>query len=159
MAHYALLSAENVVTTVIAGVDEGTDGIDWEEFYGNLYNCACKRTSYNTFRGKHVNGGIPYRMNFAAVGFTYDEQRDAFIPPQPYASWLLDESTLSWHPPVPRPDDASLYEWNEEAGDWTAIEIPIPDDYDPATDPLMIEWLANNQNADEALNGAASVTP
>lgn len=147
MAHYALLNEEKVVISVIAGVDEETEDTDWEKFYGQLYGCECKRTSYNTHGGVHVNGGVPFRKNYAGIDYTYDETRDAFIPPKPYQSWLLNEDTCQWEAPSPIPTDAVFYEWNEEVGGWTAIEIPVPDDYDPATDPLMIEWLANAEHS------------
>lgn len=74
------------------------------------------QTSYNTFAGEHREGGIPLRKNFASVGFTYDYVRDAFIPPKPYESWVLDEQTCLWVAPKAKPE--GNYVWNEEKEDW-----------------------------------------
>ena len=93
MAHYAFLDSNNVVTEVIVGKNEGEDNIDWEQWYGEFRGQLCKRTSYNTRAGVHLNGGIPFRKNYASIGYTYDSIRDAFIPPKPFASWVLDETT------------------------------------------------------------------
>ena len=121
MAHYAFLDENNVVTEVIVGKNEGEDGIDWEEHYGNFRNQTCKRTSYNTVGGVHNSGGTPFRKNYAGIGYTYDAQRDAFIPPKPFNSWLLDEDTCLWNPPTPMPDDGEFYSWNEETTSWEQI--------------------------------------
>lgn len=118
MAHYAFLDANNVVTEVIPGKDEGDDGIDWEQHYGEFRGQQCKRTSYNTIRGVHTGGGTPFRKNYAGIGYTYDAQRDAFIPPKPFASWVLDENTCQWQAPVPMPTDGQLYVWNEATLAW-----------------------------------------
>lgn len=118
MAHYAFLDSNNVVSEVIVGVDEGADGVDWEQHYAAFRGQTCKRTSYNTRGGVHINGGTPFRKNYAGVGFIYDPVRDAFIPPQPYASWTLDESSCNWSPPVPCPSDGQLYQWDEERLTW-----------------------------------------
>jgi len=115
MAHYAFIDENNIVTQVIVGRHEYevVDGIsDWETYYGNLHGQTCVRTSYN--------GNI--RKNYAGIGYRYDETLDAFIPPQPYPSWLLDEDTAQWKAPVPYPeDDTVIYSWNEELGDWEAV--------------------------------------
>lgn len=114
MAHYAFLDENNIVTEVITGrdEDEAVDGIsDWETYYGNLRGQICKRTSYNN----------NIRKNYAGIGFTYDEDRDAFIPPKPYESWVLDEQTCRWEAPVPYPEDGLVYEWDETELDWVAI--------------------------------------
>ena len=118
MAHYAFLDANNVVTEVIPGKDEGEDGIDWEQHYGEFRGQTCKRTSYNTVGGVHTAGGTPYRKNYAGIGYTYDEQLEAFIPPQPFASWLLNEQSCLWEPPVPMPTDGAIYRWNESTLTW-----------------------------------------
>lgn len=112
MAHYAFLDENNIVTHVIVGKDENEDNIDWEEFYG------AKRTSYNTKNGVHLLGGEPFRKNYAGIGFTYDESRDAFIPPQPFPSWLLNEDTCDWVAPKPYPSETELFHWDEELLDW-----------------------------------------
>jgi hypothetical protein len=121
MAHYAFLDAQNIVTEVIAGVDEGTDGIDWEVHYGQFRGQVCKRTSYNTHGGVHTVGGTPFRKNYAGIGYTYDEHRDAFIPPTPYPSWVLNGQTCLWEAPIPYPDDGGMYYWDEESQSWVLV--------------------------------------
>jgi hypothetical protein len=121
MAHYAFLDGNYIVTEVIVGKDEGEDGVDWERHYGAFRGQVCKRTSYNTKGGVHSGGGTPFRKNYAGIGYTYDTQRDAFIPSQPYASWLLNEDTCLWHAPIPMPEDGQEYRWDEDAGDWVLI--------------------------------------
>ena len=121
MAHYAFLDESHIVTEVIVGKNEGEEGIDWEVHYGNFRGQVCKRTSYNTSGGVHSGGGTPYRKNYAGIGYTYDEARDAFIPPKPYASWLLDEDTCQWEPPVPMPEDGELYRWDEATASWVLV--------------------------------------
>jgi hypothetical protein len=118
MAHYAFLDTNNIVTEVIVGKDEDDDNTDWEQHYGDFRGQMCKRTSYNTHGGVHTSDGTPYRKNYAGIGFTYDEARDAFIPPQPYPSWVLNEETCLWEAPVPYPTDGERYTWNEEDGEW-----------------------------------------
>ena len=121
MAHYSFLNENNIVTEVIVGKDEGEDNTDWEVHYGNFRNQVCKRTSYNTSGGIHSSGGIPYRKNYAGIGYTYDEQRDAFIPQKPHASFILNEDTCLWEPPVPYPTDGEQYTWNEEDLQWSLV--------------------------------------
>lgn len=119
MAHYAFLDEDNIVTKVIVGKDEGL--MDWEQYYSLKIGQACKRTSYNTFAGQHNDGGTPFRKNYAGIGYSYDVDRDAFIPPRPYASWTLDEDTCRWNPPVAHPNDENgPYTWNEETQTWDA---------------------------------------
>jgi hypothetical protein len=118
MAHYAFLDENNIVTEVIVGKDEGEEGVDWEVHYSNFRGQTCKRTSYNTIGGVHSGGGTPFRKNYAGIGYTYDASRDAFIPPQPFASWLLDEDTCLWNAPVPYPNDGGLYQWDENTLSW-----------------------------------------
>lgn len=122
MAHYAFLDENNIVTEVIVGVEEGTDGYDWEQRYGEFRGQVCKRTSYNTRGNIHSEGGTPFRKNYAGIGYKYDENLDAFISPQPYPSWSLNTSTCLWEPPVPRPNDSKRYYWDEANQSW--IEIP-----------------------------------
>ena len=124
MAHFAKLSlgskvisvhvlSNEVATTEQAGVDS----------LNNLHktNDVWKQTSYNTYGGVHKLGGTPFRKNHAGIGFTYDEDRDAFIPPQPFNSWTLNEDTCNWEAPVAYPDDDKLYKWNEETTSWDEI--------------------------------------
>lgn len=96
MAHYAFLDDNNIVVEVIVGKDENEDGIDWEQYYGNIKNKVCFRTSYNTIGGVHVHGGTPFRKNYAGIGYSYDSIRDAFIPPKPDGNWILNEDSCLW---------------------------------------------------------------
>lgn len=126
MGHYAFLDGNNTVTEVITGKDEGQDGIDWEQWYGEFRGQVCKRTSYNTSGGVHSLGGTPFRKNYAGIGYTFDEARDAFIPPKPFASWVLNEETCLWDAPVAHPNDPdNFYRWDEEAVNWV-LEGPRP---------------------------------
>ena len=122
MAHYAFLNADSVVTEVITGIDETEliEGLLPETWYGNFRGQVCKRTSYNTLGGVHINGGTPYRKNYAGIGYTYDTVRDAFIAPQPYASWVLDEATCRWTAPVAMPSEG-LWAWDEATVSWVAV--------------------------------------
>ena len=81
-----------------------------------------KQTSYNTKGGVHLLGGTPLRKNHAGIGFTYDEDRDAFIPKKPFNSWILDEETCQWEAPVAYPNDGQRYSWNEENQTWQVID-------------------------------------
>ena len=103
MAHYAFLDENNIVLEVIVGKDEGEDNTNWEEWYGNFRGQTCKQTSYNTHGGVHLFGGTPFRKNYAGIGYTYDENRDAFIPSQIFPSWVLNEDTCLWEAPIPCP--------------------------------------------------------
>lgn len=116
MAHYAFLNANNVVVRVIAGPDESTG--DWEAYFSAKAGMPCKRTSYNTRAGKHSGGGTPFRKNYAGPGYTYDAQRDAFIPPQTFPSWTLDEQSCTWQPPSPRPAAPPETFWDESKKAW-----------------------------------------
>ena len=122
MAHYAFMNLISPgiykVTEVIPGrnEDEIVDGIsNWEEHYGDFRGQKCVRTSYNAA----TNG---FRKNFAGIGYTYDEALDAFIPPKPFESWILDENTCRWNAPVAMPNDGSLYTWDEQSLSW--VEVP-----------------------------------
>lgn len=128
MGHLAFMDpigdGKYLVTEVITGrnEDEVVDGIsDWEEHYGQFRGQKCVRTSYNTRGGVNVNGGTALRKNFAGIGFTYDENLDAFIPPKPFESWVLNEETCLWESPTPMPTDGAFYTWNETTQSWDAI--------------------------------------
>jgi len=121
MAHYSFLNMQNIVTEVIVGKDETDGPTNWEIHYGNFREQVCKRTSYNTRGGVHTNGGTPFRKNYAGIGYTYDESRDAFIPPKPFDSWTLNEDSCLWEAPVAMPDDGQQYSWNEETTSWDLI--------------------------------------
>ena len=121
MAHYAFLDENYIVTEVIVGKDE--TNFDWERHYGDFRGQLCKRTSYNTLGGMHLNGGNPFRKNFAGIGYTYDVIRDAFIAPKPFNSWILNDETCLWEAPIPYPDTNNLYVWNEEITNWEEVII------------------------------------
>jgi len=136
MASFAKLNNNNIVERVESVVNEvlkDSNGIEQEaigvQFLKNLYNepeAIWKQTSYNTNAGVHSLGGIPFRKNHAGIGMTYDAQRDAFIRPKPYPSWILNEFTCNWDAPIPMPSDASIdrrYTWNEEILNWTLQNI------------------------------------
>ena len=136
MAHYAFLNENNIVTEVITGKNEGEEGINWEQHYGNFRGQVCKRTSYNTIGGVHKLGGTPFRKNYASIGYTYDSQKDAFISQKPYNSWILNETTCLWEAPMPYPITNiqnrfnelgnpinDFYTWNEETQNWTLQTI------------------------------------
>ena len=115
MSHFAKLDHNKVVVFVTVGRQED-DGKEAElsARTGDSY----KQTSYNTHGGVHLLGGTPLRKNFAAVGYTYDAERDAFIPPQPWPSWTLDDDTCLWQPPTPYPDNGGMYTWDENTQTW-----------------------------------------
>jgi hypothetical protein len=119
MAYYAFLDEQNIVVEVIAGKDESN--FDWESYYGAKRGLVCKRTSYNTMGGEHPNG-TPFRKNYAGIGYTYDAGRDAFIPPQPFASWTLNEDSCLWNAPVAMPEDGQRYTWDEDTTAWVVVE-------------------------------------
>ena len=123
MAHYAFLDADSVVTEVITGINETEliEGLLPETWYGNFREQVCKRTSYNTSGGVHSGGGIPYRYNYAGIGYLYDTARDAFIAPKPYASWVLDEATCRWGAPVAMPSAGGPWLWDEDTESWVAV--------------------------------------
>jgi hypothetical protein len=123
MAHYAFLDLNNIVTEVITGRDEWENHENWEQLYGEFRGQVCKRTSYNTIGGKHLLGGVPFRKNYAGFGYTYDPSRDAFIPPQPFPSWVLNEETCLWDAPVAMPDDGQRYQWDETTTSWVQNAI------------------------------------
>ena len=123
MANYAFIDDQNVVTEIIKGNDESdTSVVDWEQHYAELRpGQRCRRTSYNTIADQHQNGGTAFRKNYAHVGFTWDESRNAFIPPKFFESWTLNEATCQWMPPVEHPADGKAYVWDESTKTWTAV--------------------------------------
>jgi hypothetical protein len=128
MANYASLNQNNIVVNVYVGRDEtdivldnNGNPINWENYY------YAKQTSYNTRGGIYyeADNNTPsqdqtkaFRKNYAGIGYYYDEQRDAFIPPKPYASWILNELSCLWESPIPYPNDGNMYIWNEETQSW-----------------------------------------
>jgi len=133
MASFAKLNNNNIVERVESVVNEvlkDSNGIEQEaigiQFLKTLYNepnTIWKQTSYNTHGNVHSLGGTPFRKNHAGIGYTYDSQRDAFISPKPYNSWLLNETTCLWDAPVAYPTDGQRYIWNEETQNWTLQNI------------------------------------
>ena len=130
MASFAKIGLNNKVIEVLSvhnnelldakGVEQEVNGID---FLTKLTGWAIwKQTSYNTHGGVHDLGDTPLRKNYAGIGYTYDEDRDAFITKKPYASWLLNETTCQWEAPVAYPDDSQSYNWNEETTTWDIVE-------------------------------------
>jgi hypothetical protein len=131
MASFAKIGLNNKVIEVLSVVNEvlhDSNGVEQEvngiDFLTKLTGWAIwKQTSYNTVGGVHNNGGIPLRKNHAGIGYTYDENRDAFIPPKPFNSWILNESTCLWNSPVARPNDENKYSWNEQNQSWDLLEV------------------------------------
>ena len=125
MAHFAKLNSNNIVERIetvsndIAITEQA--GID---FLNNLYgtNDIWKQTSFNTKGGQHILGGTPFRKNYAGKGYTYDSDKDAFIPKKPFNSWILNETTCLWEAPVAYPNDGERYYWNETDTTWNLIE-------------------------------------
>ena len=118
MAHLARINDSNLVTDVIVMDNKFEE--TGEKYYRDTVGGIWKKTSYNTYAGEHLNGGTPYRYNFAQPGYTYREDLDAFIKPQPYSSWTLDETYGRWMPPVEYPDNMEPIKWiwNEETQGW-----------------------------------------
>lgn len=115
MAHFAKVNNGIVEQVIVAE----------PEFFDTFVDSSPGQwiqTSYNTSGGVHSSGGTPLRKNYAGIGYTYDTDRDAFIPPKPYASWVLNEDTCLWDPPTPYPDDGERYVWNESTTSWDLVE-------------------------------------
>ena len=116
-----ILSVNNEVLHDSNGVEQESIGID---FLTKLTGWAIwKQTSYNTIGGVHNNNGTPLRKNHAGIGYVYDEDRNAFIPPKPYNSWVLNENTCVWESTVDYPNDGEIYTWNESALNWDIVEV------------------------------------
>ena len=114
MAHYAKVNNGIVEQVIVAEA----------EFFQTFIDTSPGtwiQTSYNTRGGVHTLGGTPLRKNFAGIGYTYDAEKDAFIAPKPFPSWVLDEETCVWNAPVSRPDDGEKYKWNESTISWDLV--------------------------------------
>ena len=110
MAHFAKVNGLGIVEEVIVAE---------QDFINTLPDASSwVQTSYNTTGGVHLLGGTPLRKNFAGVGYRFDGVKDAFIPPQPFQSWVLNEETCLWDAPTPMPNDGKLYSWDEESLSW-----------------------------------------
>ena len=124
MAHFAKIGNGNIVEkVVVVSNDVATTEQAGIDFLNQTFktNDIWKMTSYNTFGGIHKLGGTPFRKNFAGIGFKYNQYKDAFIEPQPYSSWILNEDTCRWDAPVVKPDDGQKYKWNETIKNWELI--------------------------------------
>lgn len=124
MASFAKLGKGNIIERVeVVSNDIATTEQAGVEFLQNLYGdrAVWKQTSYNTAGGQHLLDGTPFRKNFAGIGFKYNQTLDAFIPPKPFNSWTLNETTCLWDPPVVKPDDGQRYNWNEENQTWDLV--------------------------------------
>ena len=130
MASFAKIGLNNKVIEVLSVVNEvlhDSNGVEQEaigiDFLTKLTGYPIwKQTSYNTHGGVHSSGGTPLRKNHAGIGYTYDEDRDAFIPPKPFNSWILNEDTCRWEAPVTKPEDDNMYFWNEQTLSWDLVE-------------------------------------
>ena len=125
MAHFVEIDASNIVIRGVVLDDKDTQDESGDEvesvgakYLSDGFGGTWKRTSYNTFGGVHSLGGTPFRKNYAGIGFTYDETRDAFHEPKPFPSWTLNEDTCNWDAPVTYPTDGKFYEWNEDTTTW-----------------------------------------
>lgn len=116
MSHFAELDENSIVTRVIVMGEEPEAKIakQLHDQFGTIW----KKTSYNTQNGIHSQGGTPFRKNYAGIGYFYDENRDAFIPPKPFVSWTLNEETCQWDAPISIPTDGKIYEWDEKTISW-----------------------------------------
>lgn len=131
MAHWAELDENNIVTRVLVGDNNdpaGDEGYQW--LIDNLGGTWVK-TSYNSVGGKRRNPETNeiteeagFRKNYAGIGYTYDSTRDAFIPPKPFNSWVLNEDTCLWDAPIAYPTDGKAYAWNEDTTSWDEVVIP-----------------------------------
>lgn len=119
MSHWAEIDENNTVIRVIVGPNNIVD----EGYHWIVTHLGGKwiKTSYNTHAGIHKNGNVPLRKNYAGIGYLYDLSRDAFIPPKPFNSWLLNEDTCLWEAPVSYPNDEKKYTWNEDNQTWEEV--------------------------------------
>lgn len=123
MAHFAQLDANNVVLQVIVVANKDTadaNGVE-KEHIGAAF---CERLLGGTWKQTSYNGN--FRKNYAGIGYTYDADRDAFIPPKPYASWVVNNDTCQWEAPVPMPSDGNMYTWDEANTTWVQVETSSP---------------------------------
>lgn len=129
MAHYAIISDQNIVEQVIVGKNEhealeGQSHTDWEAFYSELFGKTVKQTSINTYHGKHLQGKIPFRLNYASPGMRYDPVLDAFVyTVKAFPSWVFDDSIGDFRAPVDIPNDGKSYDWDESTLSWVESEI------------------------------------
>jgi hypothetical protein len=133
MANYAILDEDNLVVDVIFGIEETEtiDGLDTETYYGNQFNKRCVRTSYNTIGNTHKTGGVPFRKNFALIGYKYDEV-GFFDPSKPFESWTFNTDTYLYDSPIPKPATTGgiAHNWNAETLSWDSINLPYVQGWD-----------------------------
>ena len=125
MAHFVEIDDSNIVIKGVVLDDKDTQDESGNEvesvgakYLSDGFGGTWKRTSYNTYGGVHNLGRTPFRKNYAGIGDTFDEAKDAFYSPKPHPSWTLDEDTCQWDAPTAYPDDGKLYEWNEATTAW-----------------------------------------
>lgn len=129
MAHYAVLNENNIVINVITGREE--DDLEnlpenfnsWEQYYSERMGKRVLRTSYNTMYNSRLDGGVPFRGNYAGYGFFYSDELDVFIPPKPHDSWVFDDTIMDWEAPMPYPEGGELWIWNEEETCWIKADM------------------------------------
>ena len=122
MAHFARIDENNIVTQIIVVANKDcsdADGIE-KEYIGAAF---CERLFGGTWKQTSYNGN--FRKKYAGIGYTYNTDIDAFVPPKPFASWLLNNDTAQWEPPVPMPDDDNKYQWNEDNIAWEIVDTPV----------------------------------
>ena len=131
MAHWAELDSNNVVTRVLVGDNNDPAGDEGYQWLINNLGGTWVKTSYNAVGGKwrnpetnEITENPGFRKNYAGIGYSYDSQRDAFIPPKPFNSWVLNEDTCLWDAPVAYPNDGQFYTWYEETVSWVLVELP-----------------------------------
>ena len=124
MAHFAKIENGVVVQVIVVHDNDAPNEAAGLAFLEKLYgpDIVWMQTSYNTYKNVHTKGGVPLRKNYAGIGYTYDEASDAFIPPKPFASWTLNETTANYEPPVAHPKDGKKYDWDETALAWKGQE-------------------------------------
>ena len=124
MASWAELDENNVVINLTIGDNNDPDeGYQW--LIDNLGG-RWVQTSFHTRGNKHKLGKEPFRKNYAGIGYIYDEERDAFIPPKPFSSWSLDEETCLWEAPILKPNETDIFDWDEENQKWVFLGTPPP---------------------------------
>lgn len=121
MSHWAQLDDNNTVIEILVGDNNDPNGDEGYQLIVDTFGGKWVKTSYNTALGVHKLGGTPFRKNYAVIGSTYDETRDAFIRPKPFESWTLNEDTCDWEAPISYPEDAKLYVWNESTLSWDEV--------------------------------------
>lgn len=139
MAHWAEIDENNIVVQVLVTDNNDPNGDEGYQFLLDNFGGTWLKTSYNTIGNIHLEGGTPFRKNFAGIGFTYDSERDAFIPPKDFDSWILNEDTCQWEPPIPKPADGIIenfeiinpdeapegfknYRWDESIVNWVEVQ-------------------------------------